>query len=111
VPVEVIVNGYPAGTKAITADGSKQPLSFDVDVKEASWIAVRLLPSAPTTPIGGGVGDKPVRASKRSAKWCVDAVETCWNAKKGQIREPERAAARKAYDEAKAIYEKALGEA
>ncbi len=111
VPVEVIVNGYPVAKKEIVADGSTQSLSFDVDIPQSSWVAVRILPSVHTNPIWVEVDGKPVRASKRSAQWCIDAVETCWNAKKNQIREPERAAARKAYDQAKTIYEKALGEA
>ena len=37
--------------------------------------------------------------SKKSARWCRDAVDVCWNAKKGRIREKELAAAKKAYEE------------
>ena len=111
VPVEVIVNGYPAATKNIVADGSTQPLNFDIDIPHSSWVAVRILPSVHTNPVWVEVGGKPVRASKRSAEWCVKAVETCWNAKKERIREPEREAAKAAYDKATAIYQKVLSEA
>ncbi len=104
VPVEVIVNGYPAAKKEIEADGSTQSLSFDVDVPHSSWIAVRILPSVHTNPIFVHVGDKPIRASKRSADWCVKAVETCWNAKQGRIRESERDEAKAAYDTAGRMY-------
>lgn len=110
VPVEVIVNGYPAAMKNIVADGSTQPMTFDVDIPHSSWVAVRILPSVHTNPVWVEVGGKPVRASKRSAEWCVKAVETCWNAKKERIREAEREAAKAAYDKATALYRKVLAE-
>lgn len=111
VPVEIIVNGQVAATKNITADGKTQPLSFDIPIKQSSWVAVRILPSVHTNPIWVEVGGQPVRASKKSIDWCKQAVEVCWNAKKNQIREPERPAAKAAYDEAAKIYEARLKEA
>ena len=104
VPVEVIVNGYPAARQEITADGSVQSLSFDVDLPISSWVAVRIFPSVHTNPVYVVVGDEPIRASRRSADWCVKAVETCWNAKRDQIRDEDRDAAEKAYNEAAAAY-------
>ena len=111
VPVEIIVNGQVAATKNITADGKTQPLSFNLPIKQSSWVAVRILPSVHTNPIWVEVGGQPVRASKKSIDWCKQAVEVCWNAKKNQIREPERATAKAAYDEATKIYEARLKEA
>ena len=111
VPVEIIVNGQVAATKNITADGKTQPLSFDIPIKQSSWVAVRILPSVHTNPIWVEVGGQPVRASKKSIDWCKQAVEVCWNAKQNQIREPERATAKAAYDEATKIYETRLNEA
>jgi len=108
--VELIVNGHSVATKEITADGSMKSLEFDVDIEQSSWLAVRILPSLHTNPIFVEVAGKPIRASKKSAKWCADAVDVCWNAKRNQIREKERAAAKKAYDEARAIYEKMMAE-
>ena len=110
IPVEVIVNGYPAATKELEADGSTQSLSFDVDVPHSSWIAVRILPSVHTNPIYVEVGGKPIRASKRSAEWCRKAVDVCWNAKRNQIREEDRDAAKAAYDAAAKLYEQVLAE-
>jgi hypothetical protein len=110
VPVEVIVNGYPVARREIDADGSVQSLSFDVDLAISSWVAVRIFPSVHTNPVYVLVGDKPIRASRRSADWCVKAVETCWNAKRNQIREAERADAERAYDEAAALYRRARDE-
>ena len=57
------------------------------------------------------VDSQPIRASKRSAQWCIDAVETCWNQKVKQTRETEKTAARAAYDVAKDAYAKVLAEA
>jgi hypothetical protein len=111
VPVEIIVNGQVAATKNIVADGKTQPLSFDIPIKQSSWVAVRILPSVHTNPIWVEVGGQPVRASKKSIDWCKQAVEVCWNAKKNQIREAERATAKAAYDEAARIYEARLKEA
>jgi len=110
VPVELIVNGYPVATQEIVADGSPQTLNFDVDIEHSSWIAVRILPSVHTNPIYVNVGDKPVRASRRSAEWCIKAVDVCWNAKQGQIRDSEQEAAKAAYDQAREAYEKILAE-
>jgi hypothetical protein len=104
VPVEVIVNGYPVARQEITADGSEQSLSFDVDLPISSWVAVRIFPSVHTNPVYVVVGDEPIRASRRSADWCVSAVETCWNAKRNQIRDEDRADAEQAYNEAAAQY-------
>ena len=50
------------------------------------------------------------RASRRSADWCIKAVDTCWNAKQGRIRENERVEAKLAYGRAKSIYEKIKAE-
>ncbi len=91
--------------KEILADGSVQSLEFDVDVNHSSWLAVRILPSVHTNPIFVEVAGKPIRASQKSAAWCRDAVDVCWNAKQGRIRQSERPAAKKAYDEARKIYE------
>ena len=110
VPVELIVNGYPVATQEIVADGSSHSLNFDVDIDHSSWIAVRILPSVHTNPIYVNVADKPVRASRRSAEWCIKAVDVCWNAKQGQIRKPEREAAKAAYDLAREAYKKILAE-
>src|SRR5207302_2535317 len=71
VPVEVIVNGYPVAKQNIVADGTLRDLSFDVKIERSGWVALRILPSSHTNPIFVLVGDKPVRASKRSAEWCL----------------------------------------
>ena len=104
VPVEVMVNGKVAATHKLLADGGVRDLTFDLDIPHSSWVAVRILPSVHTNPIFVEVEGKPIHASKKSAEWCVKAVETCWNAKVKGIREPEREAAKAAYDKATEIY-------
>lgn len=111
VPVEVIVNGYPVATKEILADGSQRTLTFDVDVDHSSWIAVRILPSVHTNPVFVTVDDQPIHPSRRSAQWCLDAVDVCWEAKKGRIRASERATAKAAYDAAAEKYREILASA
>ncbi len=109
VPVELIVNGQVAERKLIEADGSVQSLEFNVDFARSSWVAVRILPSMHSNPIFVHVGDKPIRASRRSANWCRDAVEVCWQKKHSQFRQEEIEQARQAYDIARNVYE-AIGQ-
>lgn len=104
VPVELIVNGYPLARKEILADGSLQEVQFEYTPDRSSWVALRIFPSSHTNPIFVQVDGKPIRASRRSAEWCAQAVDVCWNAKRNQIRESERAEAKAAYDHAKATY-------
>ncbi len=111
VPVEVIVNGHVVGRKMIVADGSVHDLEFDVDLPHSSWVAVRILPSMHSNPIFVQVGGRPIRASRRSAEWCRDAVDVCWNQKRPRIRPEEIGAAKAAYDQAREIYAKIATEA
>ncbi len=110
VPVEVIVNGEVAARREIEADGRLSTLKVPLEIKESSWVAVRILPSVHTNPVWVTVGGKPVRASVRSAEWCIKAVDQCWSQKSRGIRSAERETAKQAYDAAKAIYERILAE-
>jgi hypothetical protein len=111
VPVELVVNGQSVEKKLIEADGRVEDLVFEFRPERSSWIALRVFPSAHTNPVFLEVGGKPIRASKRSAKWCLEGVERCWHSKAPQIRESERQAARDAYDHAKLAYEKIMTDA
>jgi hypothetical protein len=51
-----------------------------------------------------------VRASKRSALWCLESVEKCWDQKERFISKNELKDARLAYDHARAEYKKRIGE-
>ncbi|MCA9035254.1 MAG: CehA/McbA family metallohydrolase [Planctomycetaceae bacterium] len=110
VPVEIIINGEVAATRRLLADGHIEHFEVPVEISRSSWIAIRILPSVHTNPIFVKVDGKPIRASQRSAEWCIQAVDTCWNSKKGQIRESEKADAKAAYDAAREIYQQILTE-
>src|SRR5262249_21547753 len=81
VPVEVVVNGKPVAKQEVTADGEFREVRFEVPVTMSSWVALRIYPSSHTNPIFVLVGDKPIRASKKSAEWCLKGVDTCWASK------------------------------
>jgi hypothetical protein len=108
VPVELIVNGQSVETKNIAADGSVQDLQFEYQLDRSSWVAVRIFPSCHTNPIFVQVKGEPIRASKRSAQWCLDAIDVCWTQKEPRTREEEKEAAAAAYDQAREAYRKIL---
>lgn len=110
VPVELVVNGEPVERREILADGTVQEVTFEYTPDRSSWIAVRILPSAHTNPVFVELDGKPIRASRRSAQWCLDAVDICWNAKKEAIYPRERAAAEAAYQKARESYQRILAE-
>jgi len=110
VPVEIIVNGAVVAKQNLVADGQIATLTFDVPIERSSWIAARILPSSHTNPIFAIVDGAPIRASRRSAQWCLDAVNQCWSQKAPRIRPAELAAARQAYDHARAVYQQRLQE-
>lgn len=111
VPVEVVINSRPAGKQVIEADGRMQTLSFDVAIKHSSWVAVRVLGSSHTNPVFVLVDGKPIRASKRSAKWCLDGVDRCWSQKKRTYHASEMAEAEAAYAHARQAYRRIMAEA
>jgi hypothetical protein len=110
VPVELVVNGQSVERRELTADGRLEEFSFDYTPTQSGWMAVRIFPSSHTNPIFIEVDDKPIRASRRSAQWCLDAVDVCWKSKSPKIRENERAAAEAAYEVARQAYRKILAE-
>jgi hypothetical protein len=110
VPVELVVNGVPVARREIEADGAWREVTFTHRVDRSSWAALRIYPSAHTNPIFVLVGDRPVRASRRSAEWLRAAVDQAWAMKSPRIREAERPAARAAYDRARAVYDRRAAE-
>ncbi len=110
VPVEIVVNGVPVATQEIEADGQVQDLQFNVPIERSSWVAARIYPSSHTNPIWVTVAEKPVRASRRSAEWCLKSVDQCWSKKESAIRASEREAAQQAYEAARQAYRRILGE-
>jgi hypothetical protein len=110
VPVELVINGNVAAAKHVPADGQLRDVAFDVAIDKSSWIAARILPSSHTNPVFAIVGERPIRASRRSAEWCLAAVNQCWTQKAPAIRPSERRDARAAYDHALEVYKRLIAE-
>lgn len=111
VPVELLVNGYAIQFAEIEADGTPQRVHFQQKIDQSSWVALRVWASAHTNPIYINVAGKPIRASKRSALWCREAVDVCWKNKAPAIRAEEQGDAANAYDHARRTYDAIAAEA
>jgi hypothetical protein len=110
VPVELIANGSPVAKQTLVADGTPRELTFEVPIQRSSWLAVRILPSSHTNPIWVLVGGKPVRASRRSAEWCLKGVDQCWSQKERFIAAAELDQAKADYEHARRTYRRLLAE-
>jgi hypothetical protein len=110
VPVELIVNGYPVARQTIVADGTMRDITFETRIEKSSWVAARILASAHTNPVFVLVGGRPIRASARSAEWCLKGVDQCWGQKERFIAPDELADAREAYEHARTTYRQLLAE-
>lgn len=108
VPVELIVNGQSVARSEIVADGVAREVSFDVDIDRSSWVAIRILHSSHTNPVFVIVGERPIRASRRSAEWCLAAVEQCWTQKRRFYDADEMQDAIDAYAHARRTYRRIL---
>jgi hypothetical protein len=111
VPIELIVNGQAVAKQTITADGKMRPVTFDYKVDRSSWIALRILPSSHTNPVFVVVNGKPIRASRKSIEWCLNAVDQCYRQKLPRVRVEERAEMQQFYEAARAAYRERLREA
>ncbi len=106
-----MVNGQSVAKTEISADGSIQGVSFDVPIKKSSWVALRIYPSSHTNPVFVMVGGKPIRASKKSAEWCLKVGRPVLVEEgAGHSREPKRKRPEEAYDVAREAYRKILAE-
>ena len=56
------------------------------------------------------VNGQPIRASRRSAEWCLKGVDQCWSQKKKVIDAPELEGAEKDYAHARLAYKQRLAE-
>jgi hypothetical protein len=110
VPVEVVVNGRAVARKEIDADGELRNVTFDIPIERSSWVCLRILPSSHTNPVWVTVEGKPVRASRRSAQWLREAVDVCFRQKVGRVRLTEQGEMVRAYDHARAEYDRLIAE-
>ena len=110
VPIEVIVNGYPISQQEIIANGKLQDIEFEVPIHYSSWIALRILPSSHTNPVFVIVDNKPIRASKRSAQWCLEGVKKCRKEKLRFMGKDEIDDFNMTYDHAEMVYKNIINE-
>ncbi|MFC5457788.1 CehA/McbA family metallohydrolase [Prosthecobacter fluviatilis] len=109
--VELVVNGLAVATREVPADDQVHEIRFNVDIPRSSWVAVRQFPQMHTNPVNVIVADKPIRASRRSAQWCLACIEQLWRMREKNIAPAERDVARRAYEAAKEIYRRIAAEA
>jgi hypothetical protein len=109
--VEIVVNGEAVARQRVPADGQIHDLSFEIEVKRSSWIALRQFPQLHTNPVNVLLNGKPIRAWRESALWCAESVDLLWDNRSRFIAEQERPAARAAYDRAVSLYKERAAEA
>ena len=109
--VEIVVNGRVAARREVPADGREHDVQFQVPLDGSSWVALRQFPELHTNPVYVLVGGKPIRASRDSAQWALACVDQLWRARSRRIADGERAEAARAYEEARAYYQRAMSEA
>jgi len=110
VPIEAVVNAYPVAKKDFVADGSLQEVTFEVPIERSSWVTIRLFPNAHTNPVFVTVDNKPIRASRRSAQWCLAGVDQCWKEKQKFYADAEQDEAARAYEHAREVFRRILNE-
>ncbi len=110
VPVELIVNGHSVARREIVADGELREITFDTVIDKSSWVALRILPSSHTNPVFVTVGDQPIRASRKSAEWCLAGVAKCKEQKRRFIRDDEIQDFEDAYEHAREVYKRLIRE-
>jgi hypothetical protein len=109
--VELVVNGMSAASEEVSADDKVHELTFSVPVERSSWVALRHFPQMHTNPVNVLVGGKPIRASRRSALWCVGTIEQLWRIRGNGIAAHEREEAQKTFQRAIEQYRKIAAEA
>jgi hypothetical protein len=67
-------------------------------------------PAASINPIFVVVGDKPIRARRKSAQWCLSGVDQCWKQKQRPYKAADMDEAKAAYAHAGEVYQRILAE-
>lgn len=102
--LEVVVNGQVVKSMEVECDGAQHTLEFPVDIKDSSWVAIRAFPHLHTNPIEILVADRPIRASRQSAIWCLATIDQLWSQREKNIAQAERLEAQRAFDVARDQY-------
>jgi hypothetical protein len=108
--VELVVNGQVAASEEVPADDRPHDLTFSVRIDRSSWVAIRQFPQMHTNPISVIVDGKPIRASRKSAQWCIGCIEQLWRVRGKTIALAERDEAEKTFQEAIKVYRRIIAE-
>jgi hypothetical protein len=109
--VEIVVNGQAVASREVPADGKIHELEFTVPIDRSSWVALRHFPQLHTNPVNVLVAEKPVRASRASALWCIETIDLLWKNRQRSIAPAEREEAKATFDRAIERYRQIAGEA
>jgi hypothetical protein len=109
--VELIVNGEAVAKDEVPADDKVHEIAFSVPIERSSWVALRHFPQMHTNPVNVLVAGKPIRASRRSALWCLGTIEQLWRVRGNGIVASERDEARKTFQRAIEHYRRIAAEA
>ena len=109
--VELVVNGEAVASVDVPADGRQHEIEFKHRIDKSSWIALRHFPQMHTNPVNVLVEKRPIRASRESARWCIESIRLLWKNRHKRISPAERPAARAAYDRAIAKFAQIATEA
>jgi hypothetical protein len=99
-----------AAAQEVLADDHPHDITFSLRIGRSSWLAIRLFPQLHTNPVAVIVAGEPIRASRRSAQWCVDCIEQLWRVR-GKTSPAERDEAHKTFQEAIKVYRRIAAEA
>ena len=108
--VELVVNGRVVASREVPADGSVHELEFETSIHSSSWVALRHFPELHTNPVVVEVGNRPIRASRKSALWCAETIRSLWKHRKRFIAADEQPLAKATYDRAIDKYLQIAGE-
>lgn len=108
--VELVVNGKVVSSVDVPADGKQHEIRIRTRIEKSSWVALRHFPQMHTNPVNVLVENRPIRASRDSAQWCIESIRLLWKNRHERISPAERPAARAAYDRAIAKFEKIAAE-
>lgn len=109
--VELVVNGQVVASQEVPADDKIHDVNFSTNIDRSSWVALRQFPQLHTNPVNVIVGRKPIRASRKSAQWCIGTIEQLWRVRGNGILASERDEAHETFQRAIEDYRRIAAEA
>ena len=104
------MNGQVKAKITVPADDQPHDVSFSIPIEQSSWVALRQFPQLHTNPVAVLIAGRPIRASKKSAQWCLGCIDQLWRQGEKHMAPSEREEARAAYEEARKYYRAVLAE-